>query len=140
MYNIRATLIGIGATFALIVMFEAIGAQIWHFTDGINMNDKDALRVALAQAPFVAMIYLVLSYAMAGFVGSFLARKMAGGISTRPSRIVAIGLLVACIGNTLSVPEPIWVSIASVLIPLPAAFLGMKLAAPKMAASSAARA
>ncbi|MEP6781583.1 MAG: hypothetical protein ABJC26_16915 [Gemmatimonadaceae bacterium] len=139
MYNVRATLIGLGSTFALVVMFEAIGAQIWHFTDGIDMNNKDAVRAALAHAPLVAMIYLIASYGVAGLFGSFLARKMAGGISTRPSRTVAIGLLVACVFNTVTVPEPMWVSIASVLIPLPAAFLGMKLAAPKLVPSNIAR-
>ena len=122
-------MIGLGATFALIVMFEAIGGQIWTFTNGVNMNDRESLRVALAHAPTSAMIFLIASYGVAGFVGSFLARKMAGGLNTRPSRIVAIGLLVACAFNTVSTPEPMWVSIASVLIPLPAAWLGMKMAA-----------
>ena len=135
MHNVRATLIGLGATFALIVMFEAIGGQIWHFTAGVNMNDKQALRVALAAAPIAAMIYLVASYGVAGFTGSFLARKMAGGVNTRPSRIVAIGLLLACAFNTANIPEPMWVSVASVLIPLPAAWLGMLLAAPVIPAA-----
>ncbi|MDQ6610852.1 MAG: hypothetical protein M3Y64_00345, partial [Gemmatimonadota bacterium] len=76
------------------------------------------------------MVYLIASYGVAGVTGSFLARKMAGGINTRPSRIVAIGLLLGCAFNTANIPEPTWVSIASVLIPLPAAWLGMRLAAP----------
>ena len=127
-HNIRAVLIGLGAAIALIVMFEAIGGEIWHFMNGVNMQDKEAVRAAMAAAPLASMIYLIASYGVAAFIGSFLARKMAGGIATRPSRIVAIGLTLACVANSMAVPEPTWVSIVSILTPLPMAWLGARLA------------
>lgn len=139
MYNVRATLIGLGATFALVIMFLSIGDAIWHPTNGVISGDVEATRVALAKAPIIAMLYFVLNFGIAGFVGPFLARKMAGGISELPSQIVAVALVVASVVNAIETPLPIWVDVASALIIFPAAFLGMKLAAPKLVMSNSAR-
>jgi hypothetical protein len=122
-------LIGIGITLALVTMLEAIGAKIWPFMSTVDMRNPDAMRAAVASAPLESLLWVVAGYAVAGFVGSFLACKMSGGTLARPSAIVGIVLLVGCLVNNFSTPQPRWMSVASLLVPLPAAWLGYRMAA-----------
>jgi hypothetical protein len=120
--------LGVGITIALIVMLEAIGGKIWPFMANVDMKSTTAIAAAMASAPMIALVWVVASYAVAGFFGSFLACKMAGGVMTRPSWIVGGVLLIACFFNNLNIPQPMWMNIASLLVPLPAAWLGLRLA------------
>lgn len=124
--NIRATLIGVGITISLVVMLEAIGSKIWPFMASVDMKNPAAIKAAVESAPAVAMLWVVASYAIAGFFGSFLACKMSGGVMARPSWIVGTVLFVACALNSYSIPQPLWMNIASVLVPFPSAWLGLR--------------
>lgn len=124
MRNVRATLIGVGITIALITMLEAIGAKIWPFMSNVDMSNVAAMRQAVDNAPLVSLLWVVGSYAVAGFVGSFLACKMAGGVAGRPSLLVGAVLVAGCLVNNLNVPQPMWMNVASVVLPIPAVWLG----------------
>src|SRR6185503_13670828 len=60
-----AILIGFGATIALISMLEGIGYAIWPTMNGVDLNNTEAVRRALAGAPTPALIWIVSSYGVA---------------------------------------------------------------------------
>ena len=126
--NARATLLGVGIAIAFVVMLEAIATQIWPFMSHVDTSNETAVRAAIASAPIASMLWVLGAYAIGTFVGSFLACKMSGGINMRPSLIVGAMLLLGCVLNTFSVPQPMWMNVISILVPLPVAWLGFQLA------------
>jgi hypothetical protein len=125
---VRATLLGVGIAIAFVVLIETIGAQIWPFMSHVDMNNDAAVRAAIASAPVASMLWVIGAYAVGALTGSFLACKMAGGVDARPSWIVGGMLFLGCVTTTLSVPQPMWMNIASLLVPFPATWIGLHFA------------
>lgn len=131
MQRVRPVLIGLGTTFVFIMMLQTFGTIFWPVPPGVNLNDEQALRAAQAAAPLAAKLYTVLSYGIAVFIGAFLARKIAGGISTTPSWMVGVVYTLLCGYVSLGSNVPVWMKMASLLLPLPAAWLGLTAAAER---------
>ncbi|GEM_PF-2216647 len=131
MHLVRPVLIGLGTTFVFIMMLQTFGTIFWPVAAGVNLNDEQALRAAQAAAPVAAKLYTVLSYGVAVFVGAFLARKIAGGVSTTPSWIVGVVYTVVCGFVALGSNAPVWMKAGSLLLPLPSAWFGLTVAAER---------
>lgn len=138
MHNVRAVMIGLITTFVFITMLQTMSGVFWPIPTGLDMNDKRAVEVAQAAAPMAAKLFAVVTFAIAVFVGSFLARKIAGGIRTLPSWIVGGVYTLICILYALGTQFPVWMQIGTMAMPLPAAWLGMTAAAVRPRISAAA--
>lgn len=132
MHTVRPILIGFGTTFVFIMLLETFGGIFWPAPAGLNMQDPQAVLAARNAAPVIARLYVVVSYGIAVLLGAFLARKTAGGISTGPSWIVGGVFTAICGYNTISMHEPLWMQIASIAMPLPAAWAGLIAAAERV--------
>lgn len=95
---------------------------------GLDPRDPKTMEIILATAPLVSLVLLVLAWTLGAFVGGWVAGRIA-----RHPRIAAtcVALLVmfGVAGMIVLFPgHPKWVSTLGLLLPIPAALLGAKLA------------
>ena len=99
---------------------------------GLDLRDPQALAAHIAAAPLSAMLVVVVGWALAAFVGAWVAARIAR------HRLVAalfIGVLVLAgvIANSAMIPHPLWMTVAGIALPLPLAWLAARAASPRIA-------
>jgi hypothetical protein len=121
-----ALLIGLIVHTALVAGVQLVGSLINPLPPGVDASSMVQMRDYLAAGgiPLVAMLMVLLSYAAGNFGGAFVASKLAPNRGLMPALVIGQISLVLVIINLVMMPHPIWMSVASVCIPLPLAWLG----------------
>lgn len=131
--SILALLAGLVAAWLTITLFEFASMHTFPPPPGIDVHDPAQLAGLIAQMPVGA-----LGLVLAGWVvGALDAGLVAGMIARRRWPAIVVGALVA-LGVAfvvLMVPHPAWMSIAGVLLPIPAALVGARLAGARKPAA-----
>jgi hypothetical protein len=99
---------------------------------GLDLGDPQALAAHIAAAPLSAMLVVVVGWALAAFVGAWVAARIA---RHRRAAALVIGLLVLAgvIANIAMIPHPLWMTVAGLALPLPLAWLAARIASPRVA-------
>ena len=99
---------------------------------GLDLRDPQALAAHIAAAPLSAMLVVVVGWALAAFVGAWVAARIA---RHRRAAALVIGLLVLAgvIANIAMIPHPLWMTVAGLVLPLPLAWLAARIASPRVA-------
>jgi len=99
---------------------------------GFDLRDPQALAAHIAAAPLSAMLVVVVGWALAAFVGAWVAARIA---RHRRAAALVIGLLVLAgvIANIAMIPHPLWMTVAGLALPLPLAWLAARIASPRVA-------
>jgi hypothetical protein len=127
--NIVAVLLGVMLATVVILVLEMVGKRVYPLPDGVDPNDQEALAKALPNMPTGAFLFLLLTYAAGSFVGGFLAARVARRAPVRQALIVGAVLMALGLANLLMLPgQPAWFWAASLLVYLPTAYLGSRLA------------
>lgn len=97
---------------------------------GLDLRDPQALAAHIAAAPLSAMLVVVIGWALAAFVGGWVAARIA-----RHRLVAALiigGLVLAgVIANNAMIPHPLWMTVAGIALPLPLAWLAARLVRPR---------
>ncbi len=117
---------------------QRITQQLFPMPEGLDFHNKEALRVALAAYPVQAYVAILVVYALASAIGGLVATLLSGRRVARPSIVVGIVLTVMGIVNDLKMPQPVWFSLANLLVYLPLAFCGYLLVRKNAAHKTAA--
>jgi hypothetical protein len=98
---------------------------------GLDLRDPQALAGHIAAAPVSAMVVVVLGWALAAFVGAWVAARIA---RHRLAAALVIGLLVLAgvIANNAMIPHPLWMAVFGIALPLPLAWLAARAASPRV--------
>jgi len=93
-----------------------------------GMIDKEALRRLLARAPVGAFLVVIAGWVLGSVAGGWVAARF--GRRAPVGHALTLGglLTLAGVANNLMVPPPLWFWIASLLVLLPAAYAGARLA------------
>ena len=93
-----------------------------------GMIDKEALRRLLARAPVGAFLVVIAGWVLGSVAGGWVAARF--GRRAPVGHALTLGglLTLAGVANNLTVPPPLWFWIASLLVLLPAAYAGARLA------------
>ena len=99
---------------------------------GLDLRDPQALAAHIAAAPLSAMLVVVVGWALAAFVGAWVAARIA---RHRRAAALVIGLLVLAgvIANIAMIPHSLWMTVAGLALPLPLAWLAARIASPRVA-------
>jgi hypothetical protein len=122
---VAGVILGGGVVFAV----ELLGGMLFPMPPGLDLNDPQALAVAMANAPLGALLFVLLAWAAGSLAGGWLAARLAGRAPHWHALIVGVLLLIAGIINLATLPHPLWFQVVSVLVFLPAAWLGGALGA-----------
>jgi uncharacterized membrane protein YeiB len=122
--NLIAVVVGVVVSIIIIVIGEALAHIMNPLPEGINMNDPEAFKSFVTNAPVSLHLIILLNYALACFVGGLIASSIA--IDNKMNKAMSLGGIFMGVGmfSLISLAHPTWVIISSVLVFLPFAYLG----------------
>lgn len=130
--SIGAGIAGTIVAVLAIVVWQMAGHRIWPFPGELDLGNPEDVERLLASLPLAALIWIPAGYALGTLVGAAVAARLASAL--RPALIVGMVILVLTILNFFAAPHPTWMIIAGIVVPLPAAWLGARLALARQAA------
>lgn len=125
----------LGVLVGLVVMYIAIAgieyASHMLYPPPPNLDPRNPAHLGsiLAAAPVSALAMLVLAWSVGAFVGGYVAAKISRYWPRTAAIVVACFVLLGVVGMILIVPgHPQWVAIGGIVLPVPLALLGARLA------------
>jgi hypothetical protein len=100
-----------------------------HLPAGLSMTDQEAVMAHFKENPptTARLIGVLLTYAVAAFVGGLLAALIAGWAPRGHGVAIGVLLTVSGLMNLLSIPHPAWFWVVNLAEFIPAAVLGSML-------------
>jgi hypothetical protein len=127
-----SVVIGLLASMIVLTLLEYANSKVFPFPENIDMKDPLAIKAAIAAMPLEAKLLHILSYFVASIVGGVVSTKLINSESKNPALIVGGILTFLGLVNTVAMGEEIWMSVLTLLIYIPGAYLGFKLMERKM--------
>ena len=129
--RIIAVITGVVVGFIVVFIGDATTHKLngGHAPDGM---DREALSGYVSNIPVYVLVIMVLFWMLAAFLGGFIAAKINKDSWKQVSLITGGILFAATLLNLAMIPHPAWMWIAAVVLIIPAAFLGGKIALPKV--------
>ena len=129
--SIGAVIAGFVAASAVMMLFETINGRVLYpelgkLAEGVT--DKEAIRALMASAPVGAFLVVLLGWVLASLVGGFLAAWIGWNAPVAHALVLGGLLTLAGIANNLMLPPPGWFWIPTLVVFLPTAYAGARLA------------
>ncbi|MGJ4802198.1 hypothetical protein [Luteimonas sp. SDU82] len=134
---IRATLavlLGLLVALATILLLEYLGMSLFPLPPGIDLDSEEDLARLVAAAGPGKQSWVLLGWTLAALVGGWVAACV--GRRAGPALAVGALLVAGVLLNAALLPHPLWMTLLGVLLPLPAAWAGARLARPRAALPS----
>lgn len=126
--NIGAALAGIVTAFVLVLVVEKVGHLIYPPPADLDFSDPEAIKPYIATMPFLALLFPMIAWVVATFVGSLVASKIGTANPLLFAGIVGGLILAATIANLIMIPHPVWFSIVSLIAIAASAWIAAKVA------------
>ncbi len=126
--SVLAVILGIVLAGFLIWAVEGIGHRVYPVPEGVDLTNPQAVAAFIDEAPLGALLFVILAWGVGTLAGGWLAVMVAGRSATLHAMIVGAVMLAGGIMNMVMIPHPPWFWILGVLVFLPAAWLGARLA------------
>lgn len=127
MRKVLAVLAGILTGMIAISLVQMLGHYLYPEPEGLDTNDLNQMAEYVKTAPFMALFFVVLSYAFGALSSGFVSSKIANDGKQIYAIICGIVFLILSIFMMSSLPTPIWFWILGILSWL-LIFVGWKLA------------
>ena len=129
--SIGAVVAGFIAASLVMMLFEILNGRVLYpgmarAAEGVR--DREALRALLAAAPVGAFLVVIAGWILGGYAGGWVSARLAARSGVGHGIVLGALLTVAGIANNLMIPPPLWFWVASLVVMLPAATLGARLA------------
>jgi hypothetical protein len=129
--SVAAVVAGFVAASIVMLIVETINGRVLHpqlAKAAEGMTDREAVRALLAAAPIGAFLVVIAGWVLGGVAGGWLAARLAGRSETTHGLALGALLTLAGVANNLMVPPPLWFWFASLVVLLPSAYVGARLA------------
>jgi len=113
-------LAGVVAAVLVVALMDAVVGRIYPLPAGTDLANPESMRQAIAALPAAAFLLLVVGWALAAGVGSYIAARLATHDFAIHGLIVALFVLTATISNLVRIPHPVWMWPAAIIL-IPAA-------------------
>ena len=130
--RVAAVVAGFVAASVVMMLIEAVNGRVCYPELGKaagGMNDREAVRALLATAPLGAFLVVIAGWILGGAAGGWLAARIAGRSGIAHGLVLGALLTCAAIANNLMIPPPLWFWVVSLIVLLPAAYVGARAAA-----------
>ena len=129
--SIAAVVLGFVAASPVMMIVEAINGRVLcpelaKAAEGVT--DRAAIRALFAGAPTGALLVVIAGWILGSFLGGWVAARVAGRAGLGHGLALGLLLTLAGIANNLMLPPPLWFWVAGLVVMLPAAWAGAKLA------------
>ncbi len=132
--SILAVIAGFVAASAVMMVVETVNGRVMYPELGKlaeGMTDREEIRVLLSNAPVGAFLVVLLGWVLGSLVGGFLATWIGRNAPVTHALVLGVLLTLAGIANNFMLPPPGWFWIPSLVVFLPAAYAGARLAPSK---------
>jgi len=124
--TIAGVVVGVVVAWLTIMLAEFASAPLHPMPAGLDMRNPESVAAFVATLPASALLLVLSGWVLGGLVGGFVAASISR--KPRPALTVGVVIVLGVIANAVMIPHPMWMTIAGVLLPVPAAWLGAKLA------------
>ncbi|WP_370899264.1 hypothetical protein [Chryseobacterium gossypii] len=114
--RIMAVAGGIIAGSVCIWIMESLGHYLYPLPEGMKPNDLEGFKEYVATAPFMALFFVILAYAVGALVSGFIATKIANNGKHAAATLCGIIFLLVTIYNMAVLPTPLWFWISGILV------------------------
>ncbi|MGO1068616.1 hypothetical protein [Lysobacter sp. CA199] len=122
--TILGVIVGMLVAMATMQLFEYGSARVHPLPPGADAYDAATMAAHIASAPLTALLLVAGGWIVAAFDGGLVAAL----ISRRHRRgaALSVGLLIVCgvLAVSWMFPHPLWMTVAGLLLPVPAGLLG----------------
>ena len=129
--TILGAALGLVTAFLTIMLIEYFGHMLYPPPPGLNPMDTAQMASILQSQPLPALLIVVAAWTLGAFEGGLVAALIAREQRPTLAALVPAVLVVAgVVGMIVQMPgHPMWMAVAGLLLPIPAALAGAKLAA-----------
>ena len=129
--SIAAVAAGFIAASIVMMIIETINGRILYpelakAADGVT--DRETIRALLATAPVGAFLVVLVGWILGGVAGGWATARLAAQATAGHGLVLGALLVLAGVANNLMIPPPPWFWIASLVVLMPAAYVGARLA------------
>jgi hypothetical protein len=131
--SILAVLAGLVVAWITVSLFEFASMHTFPPPPGVDVRDPQQVAALVSRMPAGALALVLAGWVVGAFDGGLVAAL----IAKRRVPAVVVGALVAlgALAMVMMVPHPLWMSIAGVFLPVPAALSGAWLGRGRKAAA-----
>jgi hypothetical protein len=129
--SIAAVVAGFVIASIVMMIIETINGRVLYpelakAADGVK--DRETIRALLAAAPAGALLVVGAGWILGGVAGGWATARLAARATTGHGLVLGALLTLAGVANNIMIPPPLWFWIASVVVLMPAAYVGARLA------------
>ena len=129
--RIAAVLIGIVAAVAVVFVVEMVGHNVYPPPTDLDFTQPEVVTAYMKTLPIGAFVFVLGGFALATFIGGFVAAKIVGDRPGLYAGIVGALMLCATGANLLMIPHPLWFSATAIALILAATVMAARLARRK---------
>ena len=129
--SVLAVIAGFAAATVVMLVIESINGHVLYpelgkLAEGVT--DPEAIRAIMASAPVGAFLVVLFGWVLGSLLGGLVAAWIGSNAPVAHALVLGAVLTLAGIANNMMLPPPMWFWIVSLLVFLPAAFVGARLA------------
>jgi hypothetical protein len=129
--SIAAVVAGFIAASIVMMIIETINGRVLYpelakAAEGVT--DRESLRALFATAPLGSLLVVIGGWVLGGVIGGWTTARLAVRAKAAHGLVLGALLTFAGVANNLMLPPPLWFWIASLVVLMPAAYLGTRLA------------
>jgi hypothetical protein len=129
--SVTAVIVGFVAATAVMTLNEWLNGHVWYPALGKaaeGVTDREVIRGVMASAPAGALAVVIFGWVLGSLVGGFVAAWIGRSAPVAHALFLGVMLTLAGIANNLMLPPPMWFWICSLVVMLPAAYAGARIA------------
>ena len=129
--SIASVLAGFVVASVVMMIVETFNGRVLHpelakAAEGVT--DRETIRTLLSTAPLGAFLVVIAAWILGGVAGGWSTARLATQAPVGHGLVLGALLTLAGIANNLMIPPPLWFWIASLVVLMPAAYVGARLA------------
>ena len=128
--SIAAVVAGFIAASIVMMIVETLNGRVFYpelakAAEGVR--DREKLRALFATAPLGALLVVIVGWILGSVAGGWVTAWLAPKAKMSHGLVLGLLLTLAGIANNLMLPPPLWFWIASLVVFIPAVYLGARL-------------
>jgi hypothetical protein len=132
--SIGAVVAGFVAASIVMMIVETLNGRV--FYPGLakaaeGVTDREAIRAIFASAPVGSLLVVIAGWILGGLAGGWVAARIAGRSAVTHGLVLGVLLTCAGVANNLALPPPLWFWVASLIVLLPSAYVGARIASDR---------
>lgn len=125
---VLAALAGLVTMGIAVFLIEGLGHLLYPLPPGTDLSDPDTQRRLVAMVPGPAKAFVVGAWAVGSFIGAWVAARLATAHRRGAALTVGAVMVVLVAVNVSTIPHPVWMVAAGLILPIPLALAALRLA------------